>query len=184
MPGPSNQHAQRAPCRGSGTDRARLSVPSVHELQPCLRPPSREVGRDPRRDADDPAQPVVLPADDAGLAQCDCGAAAAGLRKRIPAALPAAGLDRVVLDRCCLVEGEALDLVLGPKIEIAGVVALVQLLALVAAEFVDDPAALDGGAGVDLLRPAHHMLIFMGGQELVRARIGSSEGKTAVPGPD
>ena len=75
------QHAQRALRRGSGADRARLPVPGMHDVQPRLRPPSREVGRDPRRDADDPAQPVVLPAADAGPARRDRRAAAAGVRE-------------------------------------------------------------------------------------------------------
>ena len=61
------QPAQRALCRGSGADRAGLPVPGVRTVQPRLRPPSGEVGRNPRRDADDPAQSVVLSGADAGL---------------------------------------------------------------------------------------------------------------------
>ncbi len=70
------------------------------------------------------------------------------------------------------------------ELEVAGVVALVELLAFVAGELVDDPAALDRGAGVDLARPAHHMLIFVRGQELVGAWIGAAERDAAVPRPD
>src|SRR6056297_1061855 len=57
------------------------------------------------------------------------------------------------------------DLVLCAGLEILGSVALVQLLVRVAERAVDHAAALHGGAGVDLARPGHHVLVFMGGQE-------------------
>ena len=50
-------------------DRAGLPVPGLRDLQPRLRPSPGQVGRDPGRDADDPAQSVVLPAADAGPAR-------------------------------------------------------------------------------------------------------------------
>ena len=49
------QPPQRALRRGQRADRARLPVPGVHGLRARLCAPPREVGRDPRRDADDPA---------------------------------------------------------------------------------------------------------------------------------
>ena len=53
-----------------------LPVPGLHAVRARLRPSSRQIGRDPRRDADDRAQFVVLPAADAGPARRDRGAAA------------------------------------------------------------------------------------------------------------
>ena len=63
------------------------------------------------------------------------------------------------------------SLVLGPQVEVAGVMPLVELLGGIAGQLVDDPAALDRRPRVDRLRPAHHMLIFMRREELVGAWI-------------
>ena len=52
--------------------------------------------------------------------------------------------------------------------------ALVQLLALIAGELVDDAPAFHRRPGIDLLRPAVEMLIFVRGEEFVRARIGAA----------
>jgi queuine/archaeosine tRNA-ribosyltransferase len=68
------QHAQCALRGGFRADRGGLPVPGLHDLQPRLCSSLGEIGRDPRRHADDPAQPVVLPADDAGPARRDCRA--------------------------------------------------------------------------------------------------------------
>src|SRR5207245_3427289 len=103
------------------------------------------------------------------------------IRRRVPRAVP---LDRVVLDRFGLIGGEALDLVLGAKLEVRRVVALVELLALVAAERVDGPPALHRRPSVDLPRPAHQMLMFVGREELVGTLIAAAESDPAVPGPD
>src|SRR5437868_13974139 len=123
---------------------------------------------------------MVLPAIDAGPARCDHRTAAAGLRERIPAALPSTELDRVIPDGRGVFQfrGE-MDLVLGPQLEVAGVVALVQLLALVAGHLVYDSSALDRRAGVDRLRPAQHMLILMGRKEFVGARVIAAEREPA-----
>src|SRR3954471_3818126 len=106
----------------------------MRDLHLRLRPSPRQIGRDPRRNAADPAQSLVLPAADAGLARCDRRATAGEIRRRFPAALPASKLDRVILDRRELVRRDALDLVFGAKLEIARVMALVELLTFVAAE--------------------------------------------------
>src|SRR4051812_15336413 len=60
----------------------------LHAVQPRLRPPSGEIRRDPRRDADDPAQPLVLPAPDAGSARCDWAAASLPLCSGLPVEIP------------------------------------------------------------------------------------------------
>src|SRR6185436_15273260 len=64
------------------------------------------------------------------------------------------------------------------------IVALVQLLAFGPAELVDDAAALDRRPGVDRLRPALHMLIFLRREEHVRAFVAAAERDPAVPRPD
>ena len=75
--------ARRSPPTGRSTSATRASprtsepiepgcpCPACTTFEPRLRPPSGQVGRDPRRDADDPAQSVVLPAADAGPARRD-----------------------------------------------------------------------------------------------------------------
>jgi hypothetical protein len=55
-------------------------------------------------------------------------------------------------------------------------VALVELLAWIAAKLVDDAAALDRRAGVDLPRPAPDMLIFVRREEGIGALVGAAEG--------
>ena len=66
--------------RGPRTAGRALPVPDLRRLQPRLRAPSREGGRDAGRGADDRAQPLVLPAVDAGAARCDRGGAAGANR--------------------------------------------------------------------------------------------------------
>ena len=66
------QPPQCALRRGPRAARARLPVPGLRDLRARLCPSSGQVGRDPRRDADDRAQSVVLPAADAGPARGDC----------------------------------------------------------------------------------------------------------------
>ena len=152
--------------------------PALHNLQPGLRASPRQIGRDFGRDAHDAAQPLVLPAADAGPACRHCRPAAAGFRERVFGPIPFViarsvatrrsrldcfatarndELDRVVLDALRFVN--RYQLVLCAKLKIAGVVAFVQLLALVAAELVDDPSALHRWPRVDLLGPAHEVLI-------------------------
>ena len=62
--------------------------PACTTLQPRLCPSSGQVGRDPRRDADDPAQPVVLPAPDAGSARRDSSGSGWSISRAFPRALP------------------------------------------------------------------------------------------------
>src|SRR4051812_8895449 len=63
-------------------------MPRLHHLDPRLPPPPRPRRRDPRRDADDRAQPLLLPTPDGRPPRRDRGGAAEGLRGRLPRPLP------------------------------------------------------------------------------------------------
>jgi hypothetical protein len=58
------------------------------------------------------------------------------------------------------------------RLEIAGVMALVQLFFRRPAGAVDHSPALDGRALADFFRPARHVLIFVRLQELARVVVG------------
>src|SRR3954462_260989 len=96
----------------------------MRDLRARLRPSPGEVGRDPGRNADDPAQSVVLPAADAGAARRSRRAPPDIVRGRVSRTL--SRLDRVVLHTLDLVRRD--QLVLCTKLEIAGVVAFMKLL--------------------------------------------------------
>ncbi len=78
------QHPQRPLRRGPGSARSGLPLPGLRHLEPRLSPPSRPRRRDPRRDADDRAQSVVLPAAHGRPAAGDRGSAADGVRGGFP----------------------------------------------------------------------------------------------------
>src|SRR5690606_24744996 len=57
------------------------------------------------------------------------------------------------------------DLVLRPGVEVGGVVPLAQLARGIAGGTIDLAAACHGGACEDLVSPAVHVLVLVGGQE-------------------
>src|SRR2546421_8781408 len=78
-----------------------------------------------------------------------------------------------------------LDLVLRFGLEIAGVMALVQLCFRRPAGAVDHSPALDGRALADFFRPARQVFIFVRLQELARVVVGGAvQHPVAVPRPD
>src|SRR3982751_6823584 len=74
------------------------------------------------------------------------------------------------------------EFVLGPQLEVAGVVALVQLVGGIALQAVDDPPALDGRALADRIGPALDVAVLCHRQELAGA-VEQSLGESAVPRP-
>src|ERR1700751_693605 len=74
------------------------------------------------------------------------------------------------------------DLILGPGVEIAGVMALVELARRITGNAVDHAPALDGRAFCNLVGPALHVLVFVHGEEFARA-IDQALGERAIPGP-
>src|SRR5690606_13969947 len=76
------------------------------------------------------------------------------------------------------------DLVLGLRLEVRSVVALVQLGGGIAGGGVDHGAALDGGPPADLARPSPDVLVFVHRQEIAGIVIGVLCGKAAIPRPD
>src|SRR5690349_18776627 len=71
-------------------------------------------------------------------------------------------------------------LVLRIRIEVRGVVALVELAGGVARGAVDDAAALHGGPRIDLVGPAQHVLVFMRRQEF-GCIVGPALQNAAIP---
>ena len=77
------------------------------------------------------------------------------------------------------------DLVLRFRPEVAGVMALVQLLFRRPAGAVDHAPALDGRALADFFRPAREVFILVRLQELARVVVGCAiQHAVAVPRPD
>ena len=68
-------------------------------------------------------------------------------------------------------------------VKVAGVMALMQLLIERAVGAVDDASALDGRAVADILRPAQHVFIAPGVEELRRV-IDIAQHYVAIPRPD
>ena len=77
------------------------------------------------------------------------------------------------------------DLVLRFGLEIAGIMALVQLFSRRPAGAVDHSPALNGRASADFFRPACQVFIFVRLQERARVVIGGAiQHAVAVPRPD
>ena len=116
----ADQPAQRALCRGPGADRAGLPMPGVHTF-------SRAYVHHLVKSGEILGAMLMTQHNlwfyqrlMQGLRDAIAGQRLQDFRERIPAALPAsARLDRVVLDGFALIGRDALDLVLGPKLEIA-----------------------------------------------------------------
>ena len=68
-----DQHPQRQVRRGSRAARSRLRLPGLRDVGARLSPPSRPLGRNSRRDADDRAQPLFLSGVDGRPARRDRG---------------------------------------------------------------------------------------------------------------
>mmetsp|Transcript_5457 Transcript_5457/g.15163 ORF Transcript_5457/g.15163 Transcript_5457/m.15163 type:complete len:340 (-) Transcript_5457:32-1051(-) len=86
--------------------------------------------------------------------------------------------ERHVRHLCC-----SLDLVLRLGLEVAASVPLVQLLRLLAERAVHHPAALDGGALCDQLRPGEHVRVGLHLQELAGV-VEPPQHEVAHPRPD
>src|SRR5882757_5006225 len=74
------------------------------------------------------------------------------------------------------------QLVLSPQLEVAGVMAFMELVRGIALQAVDDASALDGRAIADQVGPALDVLVVADRQELARA-IQQALGQPAVPWP-
>src|SRR5690606_30882202 len=114
-----------------------------------------------------------------------------GLARRMVNWMPVPGMPEGE-PRCLIMSGSVAilvslvlaDLVLGLRLEVRSVVALVQLCRGIAGGGVDHGAALDGGPLADLVRPSPDVLVFVHRQEIADIVIGVLCRKAAVPRPD
>ncbi len=119
-----------------------------------------------------------------GLRDAIAAAAAGRVRERISSRRYRSELDRVVLDACGLVRGDALILSSVRSSKSLASWRSWSCSRSIAGELVDDPPALDRRARVDLPSPSASDAHIRGRRGNVGAFVAPAERDAAVPGPD